>query len=167
MNLSVAFAAEALETDGHFSFDETTPLPAAVLALQDCDANERTPAYRRAFVGGYIFAIKCASNHENRVETLVFSEHEDGREGRLLLFPVPKKHGDTQDTLSNIRWYPERNEIGEVFVDRDIDRDDQSYCRREGRWQLEGGKATPQLIFWRETTDCEGKTGWTVLVGKR
>lgn len=111
--------------------------------------------------------IKCASNHENWVETLVFSEHEDGREGRLLLFPIPKKHDDTRTRSRTSAGIPRGTEIGEVFVDRDIDRDDQSFCRREGHWRLEGGKATPRLVFWRETKDCEGKTGWTVLVGKR
>jgi len=84
-----------------------------------------------------------------------------------LLFPVPAKHGEPQDTISNIRWYPDENEIGEIFVDRDIDREDQSFCRSEGRWRLEGVKRKPKLVFWRETKDCEGKQGWVVVLGTR
>ncbi len=48
-------------------------------------------------------------------------------------------------------------------MDRDIDRDDQSFCRSEGRWRLEGVKRKPKLVFWRETKDCEGKQGWVVV----
>jgi hypothetical protein len=59
------FAGEvhAVDVDGDFYFDETTPK--AVLALQDCGADENTPAHRKPFAGGYVFAIKCASNNEN------------------------------------------------------------------------------------------------------
>jgi len=24
----------------------------------------------------------------------------------------------------------------------------------------------PEIMFWRETLDCAGKTGWKVIVGK-
>ena len=46
LGLSLAFAAEATELDdGTVLFGEHNPMPAAVLALQDCEANERsTPA---------------------------------------------------------------------------------------------------------------------------
>ncbi len=107
MILSLTPSSGAGEIDDDFYFDETTPTPAAVLALQDCDADERRPAHRKPFAGGFVFAVQCASNHENFVETLIFSEHEDGSQGWLLLFPVPAKHGEPQDTISNIRWYPD------------------------------------------------------------
>lgn len=80
LGLSLALAAEATELeDGTLLFGEHNPMPAAVMALQDCGANERTYAKRRRFADGFIFAVKCASNHENWVETLIFSEHEDRR----------------------------------------------------------------------------------------
>lgn len=168
LGLSLAFAAEATELDdGTVLFGEHNPMPAAVLALQDCEANERSHASRRRFADGFIFAVKCASNHENWVETLIFSERVDGGDGWVLWFPMPRKHGGPQELLANIGWYPDENELGETFVDRDIDRDDKSYCRREGRWRLEGPKRTPKLVFWRETQDCDGKTGWVVLVGAK
>jgi hypothetical protein len=63
--------------------------------------------------------------------------------------------------LSNIRWYPEKREIGHIFVDRE----DPEICRVEGRWRLEGSPPEPKLVFWRETKDCDGTTGWAVIVG--
>jgi hypothetical protein len=138
-----------------------------VLALQDCGADEHTEAYRKKFAGGFIFSVKCASNNENFVETLIFSEHEDGSGGWLLLFPGPgKRREGFEELLSNIRWYPDKNEIGEIAVDSDPDsRPVPNVCRSEGRWRLEGAKREPKLVFWRETSDCEGKTGWVVVVG--
>ena len=154
----------AVEIDGDFYFDETTPTPAAVLALQDCDADVRTPAHRKPFAGGFVFAVQCASNNENFVETLIFSEHEDGSQGWLLQFPRPSQRGGGMaDTISNIRWFPETREIGEIFVDRETP----PTCRIEARWRLEGEKRKPKLVFWRETKDCEGKQGWVVVVGTR
>jgi hypothetical protein len=76
-----ALGPTAAQIDGEFYFDETTPTPAAVLALQNCGADERTAAHRRPFAGGFVFAIQCASNNENFVETLVFAEQADGTGG--------------------------------------------------------------------------------------
>lgn len=105
---------EAFDVDGDFYFDETTPTPKAVLALQDCDADEKTAAHRKPFADGFIFAVQCASNNENFMETLIFSEQEDGSGGWLLKFPRPAKLGGTDDVLSNIRWYLETKEIGDL-----------------------------------------------------
>ena len=147
------------EVDGDFYFDATTQRPTAVLALQDCDADERTPAHRKPFAGGYVFAVQCASNNENFVETLIFSEHEDGSRGWLLQFPRPtQRGGGVADTISNIRWFPKTREIGEIFVDRESP----PICRIEARWRLEGEERKPKLTFWRETKDCDGKRGWIV-----
>ena len=157
------FAAMAVDVDGDFYFDEKTPTPASVLALQTCDADARTPAHRKPFAGGFVFAIQCPSNNDNFIETLIFAEHEDGAGGWLLKFPRPAKRGGVEDTISNIRWYPETQEIGEIFVDRE----NLPICRIEGRWRLEGAKRQPKLVFWRETRDCEGNKGWVVVVGKR
>lgn len=161
---SALSTAGAVESDGDFYFDETTPTPAAVLALQDCDADERTPAHRKPFAGGYVFAVQCASNNENFVETLIFSEHEDGSGGWRLQFPRPtQRGGGMADTIFNIRWFPKPREIGEIFVDRESP----PICRSEARWRLEGAKRKPKLVFWRETKDCGGKQGWVVVVGTR
>jgi hypothetical protein len=161
-----ASPAVAAEIDEDFYFDEATPMPATVLALQDCGADERTTAHRQPFAGGFVFAIQCASNNENLVETLVFAEQQDGTGGRLLEFPLPAhRGGGTQDTIANIRWDQERGEIGEIFVDREVEeRVDPDVCRTEGRWRLDGEQRQPTLVFWRETEDCEGKTGWVVVV---
>jgi hypothetical protein len=114
-------------------------------------------------------AIQCASNNENFVETLDFAAQADGSGGRLLEFPLPThRGGGTQDMIANIRWDPERAEIGEIFVDREVEeRIDPDICRTEGRWRLEGEQRQPKLVLWRETSDCEGKTGWVVVVGTR
>jgi hypothetical protein len=159
------FAGEvqAVDVDGDFYFDETTPTPKAVLALQDCGADENTPAHRKSFAGGYIFAIKCASNNENFIETLIFSEHEDGTGGWLLKFPKSPRNKDFSDVISNIRWSPKRNKIGEIFVDRE----NPPICRTEARWRLQGKKRKPKLVFLRETRDCEGRRGWVVVVGNK
>ena len=97
------------------------------------------------------------------METLIFSEQEDGSGGWLLKFPRPAKLGGTDDVLSNIRWYLETKEIGDIFVDHESP----PICRTEARWRLEGEKRKPKLVFWRETKDCEGKKGWVVVVGKK
>ncbi|HZP10424.1 hypothetical protein [Methyloceanibacter sp.] len=154
---------ETADAEEDFYFDAATPTPKAVLALQDCDADENTPAHRKAFAGGYIFAIKCASNNENFIETLIFSEAEDGADGWLLKFPKSPRNKDVSDTISNIRWYPKTDEIGEIFVDRESP----PICRTESRWQLEGKKRKPRLVFMRETRDCEGRGGWVVVVNKK
>jgi hypothetical protein len=63
------------------------------------------------------------------VETLIFSEQEDGTGGWVLKFTRPaKRGGGTDDMLSNIRWYPETKEIGDIFVDRESP----PICRTEG-----------------------------------
>jgi len=165
----VSLSASAMELeDGTYLYGNDEAPPAPVMALQDCAGNERAPAARRPFAAGYIFAIKCASNQENYVETLIFSEHEGGTNAWVLLFPGPADRREGfEELLPNIRWYPDKNEIGMIAVDRDPDsRPTPNVCRSEGRWRLEGKKREPVLVFWRETSDCEGNGGWTVLVGE-
>jgi hypothetical protein len=87
-----------------------------------------------------------ARNNENYVETLIFADNETGAGGTLLLFPGPgKRREGFEELLSNIRWYPEKREIGPIFVDRE----DPEICRVEGRWRLEGSPPEPKLVFWR------------------
>jgi len=162
-------AAAIAMDDGTTLFDEETPLPATVMALQGCSDDENIFASRRPFAGGFIFAIKCASNNENFNQTLVFAGDAQGKDARLLLFPGPGgRRKGFEDVLSNIRWHPDKNEICELAVDSDPDsRPTPNVCRSEGRWRLEGEKPAPKLVFWRETADCDGKTGWAVLIDAR
>jgi hypothetical protein len=39
-------------------------------------------------------------------------------------------------------------------------------CRAEGRWRMEGKKPAPGLVYWRQTKDCDGKTGWQTVTGR-
>ena len=165
----VPLAAAAEVGNNRFTFDEDTPVPAVVMALQDCGADERTHAWRQPFAGGFLFAIRCPGNNENSMQTLIFAEAEHGTGAHLLRFYGPDDIKDAfADVIANIRLYPETNEIGEIFVDREVEgRADPNVCRTEGRWRLEGKPPQPRLVFWRETADCEGNTGWTLIVGKR
>ena len=49
--LASAAPAWAIDLDGDFYFDAETPTPAAVLAIQDYGADERTNAHRKPFAG--------------------------------------------------------------------------------------------------------------------
>jgi hypothetical protein len=164
---SVAAAIE-LE-DGTFLFDEETQMPPAVMAAQECSDDEDISGTRRPFAGGFIFAIRCASNNENSNQTLIFAKDAQGNGARRLLFPGPAgRREGFEDVLSNIRWYPDKSEISELAVDSDPDsRPTPNVCRSEGRWRLEAKGPAAKLVFWRETSDCQGKTNWTVMVGGR
>ena len=111
----VSFAAAATELeDGTFLFDADSPLPSDVLALEECGAEEDPFATRQPFAGGFVFTIRCPGNNANYMQTLIFAEDEEGKGAGLLRFPQPSERGGgTQDTISNIRWYPDKNEIGE------------------------------------------------------
>ena len=139
------------------------------MALEECGAEEQPFATRKPFAGGFLFAIQCPGNNENFMETLIFAQSEDGSGARLLRFHGPGDiRDDFADVISNVRTYDDKNEIGEIFVDREVDeRADPDVCRTEGRWRLEGKPLEPKLVFWRETADCDGKTGWKVIVGNR
>jgi hypothetical protein len=118
---------------------------------------------RRAFAGGFVFAAPCPGNHANYIQALVFAEDVSGRNARLLMFPQPgrKGEGNPADSLSNVRWYGKQREVTELFVNPES-----KVCRTEGRWRL-NSKAQPQLVFWRQTRDCDGKRGWQVIVDQR
>jgi hypothetical protein len=156
-----AMAAE----DSAFVFDDKTPVPEAVMALERCDAEPDGFATRRAFAGGFVFTLRCPGNNENFMQTLIFADAEDGTGARLLTFCGPGNiRDDFADVISNLRWYSDRGEVGEIF-DRETDeRADPNVCRTEGRWRLEGSPPEPKLVFWRQTADCDGKKGWSVIV---
>ena len=118
-----------------------------------CRARRQDPFCAKIF--GFIFLVQCPSNNDNFIETLFFSTDKDASNIWLLRFPHwPLVGGAILDTLSNVRWFPRTNEVGEVFVDRE----DKSVCRFEGRWKLERETREPRLVFWRENKDCAGKS---------
>ena len=40
-------------------------------------------------------------------------------------------------------------------------------CKAEGAWRMEGKTPQPALVFWRQTRDCDGKTGWQIMVNRK
>jgi hypothetical protein len=135
-------------------------LPPPVAAATWCAGEGPGFATRRDFAGRVIFAVQCPGNHANFIQALVAAEDDSGRNARALVFPTPfpADPANPNDSLSNIGWH-EGGIVSELFVDpEEID----GPCRHEGRWRI--GDGDPELIFWRETKDCEGQGGWTVLV---
>lgn len=146
--------------DGVVMLDQ---LPAPVAAATWCA--DGGPGYftRRRFAGHVIFTAECPGNNANFIQSLVAADDEDGLNARLLVFPTPFAPNPEApyDSLSNIRWLG-HHEVSELFVDPEVVG---GPCRHEARWRLVGPLPTPELIFWRETNDCDGNGGWTVLVG--
>ena len=153
--------AHALEVDGVTLYTREEPPPAAVLEQVTCQAAEDlSHASRRPFGRGYVFTAPCPGNHANAIEAVVFAQTAEGADARLLRFPRPPGRGEPADSLSNIRWDPQRRELTELFVNPE-----ERICRSEGRWRIDGAK--PRLVFWRETRDCKGKRGWRVVFDRR
>jgi hypothetical protein len=140
-------------------------IPATVRAQADCDVEEGAHASRRTFAGGTVFALKCPGNNQNWIQTLVFATDDKGTNARSLRFPgVPgSSDADRATELSNIRWYPRLRELSEIFVDPEQG----DICRTERRWRLTGKPPQPQIVFMRETRDCDGKGGWRVVFDAR
>ena len=142
---------------------DKTNVPATVAAQIPC-GTEADFVTRRPFAGGFVFAWQCAGNNANFIQALVFAPSADGAGARLMRFPTPRK-GERKwsEELSNVRWFPRRNELTELFVDPESTQ----ACRTEARWRLMAPEVRPVLVFWRETRDCNGKRGWRVLAGPR
>lgn len=121
-------------------------------------------ATRRTFAGFIIFAVQCPGNNANYVEALVVADDDAGTNARLLVFPTPYAPNPDvpYDALSNIRWL-DGGVLGEIAVDPEVT---DGRCRHEARWQLEGARPDPSLLFWRETADCDGEDGWVVRVAE-
>ena len=79
---------------------------------------------------------------------------------RLLKFPTPQRKMHAE--ISNVRWFPNTNEVSQIFVDPET-----RICRIESRWRLTGKNATPVLTHWRQTRDCKGHRGWITLVNRK
>lgn len=149
------------QTDEPVSID-WKDAPKTVVEKIDCGM-EPPFVTRRAFAGGVVFAAQCPGNNANYIQALVYADDAQGANARRLMFPRPGKKNETNpaDSLSNIRWYPKQRDVTELFVDPET-----RVCRTEGRWRFDA-KAQPQLIFWRQTRDCEGKSGWRVILDRR
>jgi hypothetical protein len=150
--------ATALDVDGMTLFTGNDKLPSLVQEQVTCQTEDDPQGTRRPFAGGFVFTARCPGNHANSVQALVFAAGEDGVGAQLIRFARPT--GAAAEELSNVRWDPARWEVGELSVNPE-----ERICRTEGRWRLTGAKA--QLMFWRETRDCDGKRGWRTVVDQR
>jgi hypothetical protein len=139
-------------------------IPASVKAQADCDVEEGAHASRRMFAGGTVFALKCPGNNQNWIQALVFADDDKGANAYSLRFPdAPGRDAEPATELSNVRWYHALRELSEIFVDPEQG----DICRTERRWRLTGKPPQPQIVFMRETRDCDGKGGWRVVFDRR
>jgi hypothetical protein len=134
--------------------------PKEVLAAFACD-DVQDHVMREAFAQGWLWRSKCPGNHANEMAALVFTRSKDGKGAMLVRFPAPKGRA-TLEALSNAEIFPAAREFNALFVDPE----DKRICRTEARW-IAKDPVKPRLAFWRETKDCEGKTGWRVLVNTK
>ena len=119
---------------------------------------------RRPFAGFTVFTAQCPGNNQNFIQALVVADDDNGTNARLLVFPTPYPPNPDApyDALSNVGWL-DGGELTETWSGDTEQATD--ICRTEGRWKLVGPEPTPQLVFWRDTTDCDGNSGWVVRVG--
>jgi hypothetical protein len=153
----------ATASAGAFAQDDADLLdekdvPPAVQQQVDCGGPPGVLS-RRAFAGGYVFALPCPGNHANQMHALVFARDKDGGGARLIRFPTPRATRIWTE-LANVRWLRRTGEIAQLLVDPET-----RPCRIEARWRLNGGKAA--LVRWRQTADCKGRRGWVTLVNRR
>ena len=149
--------------DGGASTVLLDSLPPPVAAATWCA--EQGPGFyrRRIFAGFIVFTVQCPGNHQNFIEALVVADDENGANARALVFPAPydDESPEPYDVLSNIGWL-EGGELSQLFI-ADPEEEGEP-CRYEARWRLDGDAPTAELLFWRETVDCDGAGGWNVLV---
>lgn len=132
-------------------------VPGAVVSGMKC----KSPAgamTRQSLSGGFIFIRSCADSAEPQVR-VVYATGVDGAGARLLQFHRPE--GRRMSALATVSILPAENEIAGT-----TGRLTRRICRAEGRWRMEGKKPAPSLVFWRQTKDCDGKTGWQTIVGR-
>jgi hypothetical protein len=137
-------------------------IPKAVAAVADCDI-EPDSIRRERFADGWLWKWPCPGNHANHIQAHIFSRDSQGADAARMRFPTPHK-GERAwlGELSNSEFFPAAREFNHLFVDPE----DNKICRTEARW-IARNPAKPELVFWRETKDCEGKKDWRVLVNKK
>lgn len=154
----IAVASSKAEEDSHAIF-RRTEAPKEVRAAVTCDEADDIIT-RDAFAGGWLWQSKCPSNHANFIKAQIFSRDKNGKDAKLIRFPVPR--GTPLDEISNVEFFPTTREFNSLFVNPE----DAAVCRTEARW-IAQNPLKPKLVFWRETKDCDGKKGWRVLKGKK
>ncbi len=132
-------------------------VPAAVVSRMKCKAPPG-PTTRRPFSGGFVFTQSCTDGAEPLVR-VVFATSRDGADARILQFHRPE--GRRMSALATVSFLPADNEIAGT-----TGRLTRLICRSEGRWRMEGKQPAPGLVYWRQTRDCEGKTGWRTVTGR-
>ncbi len=156
---SPAFAQSAEDTPNVMTTIKRSEAPKEVLAAIKCDEVVDFVT-REPFARGWLWESKCPSNHANEIAAQVFSRSKDGKDAKLIRFPVPK--GAPLEEISNTEVYPANREFNALFVDPE----NKEICRTEARWIAED-PLKPRLVFWRETSDCEGKKDWRVRVNRK
>ena len=131
-------------------------VPRVVTSRMQCKSPSG-PVTRRNFAGGFVFSQTCTTSTDQQ-DRLVFATDRDGSNARLLRFHRPE--GRRISGLSNVVFGG--NEIAGTYG-----RLTRRICRAEGRWQMEGKHPSPSLVYWRHTPDCDGKTGWKVLLNRK
>jgi hypothetical protein len=133
-------------------------VPSIVTSRMQCKS-PTGPVTRRSFAGGFVFNQTCTTSRDQQ-DRIVFATDRDGRNARLLLFHRPE--GRRVSGLGNVAFVSADNEIGGT-----VGRLTRRICRAEGRWQMEGKQPSPSLVYWRQTRDCDGKTGWQVMLNRK
>lgn len=133
-------------------------VPASVTSRLRC-GKPSGPVTVRAFAGGFVFAQPCPSGADVP-DRLVFATDKSGAGARLLQFVRPE--GRRVSALGNVVFTPDNMEIAGT-----IGRLSRRICRAEGSWRMEGKTPQPALVFWRQTRDCDGKTGWQTMVSRK
>lgn len=132
-------------------------VPSAVSRRMQCKSASG-PMTRRPFAGGFAFTQSCSDGGET-LARVVFATARDGADARLLQFHRPE--GRRMSALATIVFLPAESEISGT-----VGRLTRRICRAEGRWRMEGKQPAPGLVYWRQTRDCDGKTGWQTVIGR-
>jgi hypothetical protein len=157
----VALVANAAPGLAQSSADRETladkEVPGAVASRMRCKTPSG-PMTRRPFAGGFVFIQSCADGAAPLV-AVVYATDRDGAGARVLQFHRPE--GRRMSALATVAFLPAENEISGT-----TGRLTRRICRAEGRWRMEGKQPSPGLVYWRQTRDCEGKTGWRTVLGR-
>ena len=158
---ALAFPALAQHAETEATYAKAD-ISKAVAAVADCDTNPDS-IMRERFANGWLWKWPCPSNHANQLEAHIFSIDKEGKDAKRMRFPTPHK-GERAwlGELSNTEFFPAAREFTHLFVDPE----NKDICRTEARW-IARNPMKPELVFWRETKDCDGKKNWRVLRNKK
>ena len=128
-----------------------------------CDETGPGTTSRRIFSGFIVFTVECSTVRLNFRYEVVVADEMSGAGARRLTFPKlhPPNPDDPEDVLYTMDFL-DSGEIAELFDDPEAKG---VACRHVARWRLTGDAPVARLVYWRETTDCSGETGWIVRVG--